>query len=352
METDSVGGSFLNPRGPHSPAGLKFHAPVTPPSGSNPHTPSSPHTGLSQPHSQTYGSPATSFNLASPPSLPPTINPSPSMLPHASPGGLLASSPSNPMHVPSPASLLPIASPGPIPPGHSPGYLQGHLDGSPFPASQSPAVSNWPGSPSLPRPSPARPGQSPSATHPNRVLPQRSWAGAVPTQLTYEALDSLCSPAPHPQGLPGPEMSPLERFLGCVYMRRALQRFIQAEDCLTGIPSTEPLVVLFKVETLHCRVALNSSHLQSLHLKITPMPEHKEQWSVEDLQIIERLFDVRAAAPPYRPNSLYGFGRMLNVPINVLKDIVQIIKLELVRRSTSGPGRIHSFFFSSLRYPD
>lgn len=45
----------------------------------------------------------------------------------------------------------------------------------------------------------------------------------------------------------GPDMSPLERFLGCVYMRRALQRFIQAEDCLMGIPSTEPLVVLFKV---------------------------------------------------------------------------------------------------------
>jgi hypothetical protein len=50
--------------------------------------------------------------------------------------------------------------------------------------------------------------------------------------LTHEALDLLCSPSPHPQHLPGPELSPLERFLGCVYMRRQLQRFIQNEDCV------------------------------------------------------------------------------------------------------------------------
>ena len=73
---------------------------------------------------QSFGSsPATSFNLASPPSLPPNINPSPNMLPHPSPGGLLANSPSNPLHVPSPAGLMPTSSPGPcptVPVGHSP----------------------------------------------------------------------------------------------------------------------------------------------------------------------------------------------------------------------------------------
>lgn len=117
----------------------------------------------------------------------------------------------------------------------------------------SPATSNWPGSPSMPRPSPARPGQSPggtagqhnamhspqgehkTASHLARVLPQRSWAGAVPTILSQEALDMLCMPSSHPQGLPGPELSPLERFLGCVYMRRQLQRFIHSEDCVSFI---------------------------------------------------------------------------------------------------------------------
>lgn len=366
---DSDGGgpmSFLGThhRGPQSPAqqregGLRFHPPLTPPSGSNPHTPASPHPTMSQAgQHQSFGSsPATSFNLASPPSLPPNINPSPSMLPHPSPGGLLANSPSNPLHVPSPAGLMPTSSPGPcptVPVGHSPAGSfmgqTGHTDGSPFPSSQSmasPATSNWPGSPSMPRPSPARPGQSPGGTghsalhspqadhkpgvsHLSRVLPQRSWAGAVPTLLTHEALDLLCSPSPHPQHLPGPELSPLERFLGCVYMRRQLQRFIQNEDCLVGIPSTEPGVVNFKVESLQCRVGLNPQHLQSLHIKVSPLPDHKDQWSAEEMQIIEKFFDTRAAAPPYKPNALSGFGRMLNVPYNVLKDFIQIMKLELM----------------------
>lgn len=72
--------------------------------------------------------------------------------------------------------------------------------------------------------------------HLSRVLPARSWAGAVPTLLTNEALDTLCRPSPHPQKeINGPELSPLERFLGCVSMRRHLQRFIQSEDCVSLI---------------------------------------------------------------------------------------------------------------------
>lgn len=360
---DSEGGGnvgFLGHHrgGPQSPAqqrdNLRFHPPLTPPSGSNPHTPASPHTAnISQANQhQSFGSsPATSFNLASPPSLPPNT---PNMLPHPSPGsGLVANSPLNQMHVPSPAGLMPTSSPGPcsnVQVGHSPAssFMQtGHIDGSPFPASQSmasPAASNWPGSPSVPRPSPARPGQSPghvalhspqaaehkAVNHLSRVLPQRSWAGAVPTLLTHEALELLCAPSVHPSGLPGPDMSPLERFLGCVYMKRQLQRFIQTDESLTIINSTEPGVVHFKVDTLQCRVGLNPQHLQSLHIKVQPVVEHKDQWTLEELQILEKFFDTRAAAPPYKPNALNGFGKMLNLPFNILKDFIQIMKLELV----------------------
>lgn len=118
----------------------------------------------------------------------------------------------------------------------------------------SPAASNWPNSPGMPRPSSARSGQSPGAPshlahspdHKNdlwqqsRAIPQHLWAGAVPTVLTYKSLDLLCRPystpasapnlppPPMPQGTP--ELSPLERFLGCVYMRRQMYRFIQAEE--------------------------------------------------------------------------------------------------------------------------
>lgn len=85
-----------------------------------------------------------------------------------------------------------------------------------------------------------------SSSHLSRVLPQRSWAGAVPTLLTHEALEILCSPSPHPQGLPGPELAPLERFLGCVYMRRQLHRFIHNESYV----STYEIKYMFLVNSM------------------------------------------------------------------------------------------------------
>lgn len=99
----------------------------------------------------------------------------------------------------------------------------------------SPATApNWPGSPSVARPSP-RPDEKPVAEASTPVDPKtpvRSWTtSSVPTMLTCEALETLCFPSPNPQPeVPGPDMCPLERFLGCVYMRRNLQRFIQSED--------------------------------------------------------------------------------------------------------------------------
>lgn len=354
------GGSFLggHHRGPQSPAGtrepgLRFHPPLTPPSGSNPHTPASPLTSMNQPNTHTsFGnSPATSFSLASPTN----INPSP--MPHPSPGsGFVANSP----QLASPGGLLSNSSPGPVStnlPGHSPvsSFMQtAHTDGSPFPAAQSmtsPAASTWPGSPNMPRPSPARPGQSPvghpvmhspqselrTGSHLSRVLPQRSWAGAVPTLLTHEALENLCCPTTHPQGYPGPELAPLERFLGCVYMRRQLQRFIQNENYLHLIPSTEVGVYHFRVaDTFQCRIGLNPQHLQSLHIKITSLIEHKDIWTAEEIQTLEKFFDAHASVPPYKPNTVFTFCMMLNVPVNVLKDFIQIMKLEFMQIPLQG----------------
>ncbi|PSN29847.1 Mediator of RNA polymerase II transcription subunit 14 [Blattella germanica] len=284
MDSDGAGPmSFLGAhhRGPQSPAqqregGLRFHPPLTPPSGSNPHTPASPHPTMSQASQhQSFGSsPAASFNLASPPSLPPNINPSPNMLPHPSPGGLLANSPSNPLHVPSPAGLMPTSSPGPCP--------------------TVPVIQ--------------------MAAH---FLRPRAWP-----------------PLPRPTGLVLPACLALRQHdQGSHLGVRGIRPYTAHRPTisqLTGIPTTEPGVVNFKVESLQCRVGLNPQHLQSLHIKVTPLPDHKEQWTAEEMQIIEKFFDTRAAAPPYKPNALSGFGRMLNVPYNVLKDFVQIMKLELV----------------------
>lgn len=111
---------------------------------------------------------------------------------------------------------------------------------------------------------------------------------------------------------------------------------------LTLITSNEQGVVLFKVDGLQCQVYLNSTHMQSLHIKVTQIPSTLQdgkqpfQWSMEELQIIEQFFELRVAAPPYRPTSLQGFTRMLNVPHQVLKDFIQIIRLELMPELVQG----------------
>uniref|UniRef100_T1J569 Mediator of RNA polymerase II transcription subunit 14 n=1 Tax=Strigamia maritima TaxID=126957 RepID=T1J569_STRMM len=367
---DSLDSFMSGHQKPNSPAdrsqegGLRFHHPVTPPSGSNPHTPASPHMGVL---SNTYSSSpaAASFPLASPPSLQGNINPSPSMhhMGTPSPGTLLtANSPSNPLHVPSPGSFLPIASPSPQVHLPSPaGAFMGHPEGgSPYPSSglsmPSPATQQWPRSPSMPRPSPGgrnlgtvqSPGSHPALhspqgehkgmvmsqtlTHLSRILPQRSWAAATPTLLTHGAFDVLCTPAPILNVPPIPGMSvcsPLERFMSCVYLRRSLQRLIQNEDNLQSIPCNEPGVVIFKVENFHCRVSQNSNHLQTLYLKITPTPEHKDHWSPEEFQILERFFDNRVVCNPYKPSAMLAFVRMLTSPPRILKDFIQIMRFEL-----------------------
>lgn len=66
-----------------------------------------------------------------------------------------------------------------------------------------------------------------------RVLPQRSWAAATSTILTNESFAALCSPTPlqvSPGNVTNGSLSPLERFLGCAYMRRNLLKLIQSED--------------------------------------------------------------------------------------------------------------------------
>lgn len=74
--------------------------------------------------------------------------------------------------------------------------------------------------------------------------------------------------------------------------------------------------------------------MQSLHIKVTQIPPNVQdckppfQWGIEELQIIEQFFELRVAAPPYRPTSLQGFTRMLNVPPQVLKDFIQVNDLE------------------------
>lgn len=129
-------------------------------------------------------------------------------------------------------------------------------------------------------------------------------------------------------GALAPHCSSLERFLGCVFMRKSLHRVVQGDDNMTMLAPAEPGVIQFRAETLQCRVSLNPTTLQSLHLKLSQSGP-TDQWAPEELQLLERYFDTKVASFPYKPNAFMSFTRLLNAPINILKDFVQLMRLEL-----------------------
>ena len=70
-------------------------------------------------------------------------------------------------------------------------------------------------------------------TTPPRPMTARTWAATVPTILSHAAFTKLCSPAPVLTSVrrgPPVMLSPLERFLCCMQLKRHLTRVIQSED--------------------------------------------------------------------------------------------------------------------------
>lgn len=72
-------------------------------------------------------------------------------------------------------------------------------------------------------------------------------------------------------------MAPLERFLGCIYMRRTLQRVIQETEYLTAMPVTEPGVIPFRYVSY---VIISSSYiiymLSLVQVRFAPWPVDSE----------------------------------------------------------------------------
>ncbi|XP_038209291.1 mediator of RNA polymerase II transcription subunit 14 [Zerene cesonia] len=292
-----------SPMSPMPPGGLRFPAPLTPPQPHTPHSaPVTPH-----PASPAHQMGGGSFNLTSPPGG----------AGGAGGAGGVGASPASPL---APSPLAPAASPHPPPT-------------SPF--------TTWPASPSLPRPSP---GHHPSPRHHiDHKGPQasststasgrgRPWAGATATPMAVSKLEALCTPCEPPPGAPpGPALAPLQRFLACVYMKRAMQRAVQQEEFLTLV-SVDATSLTFRCDTacLAARVALHPQHMQSLHLQLTPLPDNKDNWSAEDLQVMEKFFEQRVAIAPYRGTALQGWCRALGAPPAALPSLVALMRAELV----------------------
>jgi len=85
--------------------------------------------------------------------------------------------------------------------------------------------------------------------------------------------------------------------------------------------------------------------MQGLQLKLTSSgQDYRDQLTIEELQVIERFFEVRVMAIPFKPMALHAFARLLNAPYKILRDLVQIMKLELM------PGTFGQVFKWSVQF--
>ena len=233
------------------------------------------------------------------------------------------------------------------------------------PAAQSmpsPAAANWPSSPMY-RPSP-RPVQSPaqqshstgnlnqqngpgsvgsSNVHTMRVSPTRNLSpAAFPTILTQVGFEAMCrSNAPNENA--GFEanatfagLSHLERFLGCVFMRKNLQQLIVKQDCpFTLIHSTELGVIQFKDknELFHFKIQMHPETMQNLQIKITSL-DRNHNISQDEIETMERFFELKVISEPFKPDAFMTFARLFAIPLKCVKDFIQLMRLELYPERT------------------
>lgn len=63
---------------------------------------------------------------------------------------------------------------------------------------------------------------------------------------------------------------------------------------------------------------------------VSVFSEYQDKWSAEEVQILEKFFDLKVFCPPYKLNALTAMGRIISAPYRIVKDCIQIMKLELV----------------------
>jgi mediator of RNA polymerase II transcription subunit 14 len=87
---------------------------------------------------------------------------------------------------------------------------------------------------------------------------------------------------------------------------------------------------MFRSESLQFRVSLDPNHFQSLHLKVIPVHESQNIWSLDEIQLLEKFFASKVVSPPFRPYGLAAFAKLVSLPTRIIKDCIQIIRLQLI----------------------
>lgn len=126
----------------------------------------------------------------------------------------------------------------------------------------------------------------------------------------------------------------LEKHLGASFMIKNIhERLTKTPARWAATITSDSTAVCFSTDIMQYRFSLDL-HKGTVQMKATP--QMIEDWRVEDIEVLERYFESRIGSYPFKTDPILGFCRILsNFPKNVLKDMIQIFRLEMVSSSFS-----------------
>lgn len=121
------------------------------------------------------------------------------------------------------------------------------------------------------------------------------------------------------------QVAHLERHLGASFMIKNINERLTKNPRASA--SNDSTVISFATENMQYRFSLDPAR-GMVQMKATPTIN--DEFRAEEVEILERYFDTKIGSHPYKTDPILGFCRILSFPKNVLHDMIQILRLEMV----------------------
>ena len=191
--------------------------------------------------------------------------------------------------------------------------------------------------------------QESSQNHGLLQLPYTSYSGANFTVISHAALQLLCTSL-HPKTVRWPinlqaVPCPLEQFLSCALCRSMLNKCVASTEFVNNIAMPQnadgadaSLASAFVTRSLQLVCQPHPQDMLKLVIKANPAAgsQNIDNWLLDDLQTIEKFFDLRVTCSPYRQGAMIAFFNMISAPTPILKDLIQLMRIEMYGHQLPG----------------
>lgn len=93
--------------------------------------------------------------------------------------------------------------------------------------------------------------------------------------------------------------------------------------------ANEPGVIQLKGEHMIYRFTIDPT-MESLHMEAVTMPEDNGVWTYDEVETLEKYFELKVASFPHKPDAFISFNRLLSsIPLILKKDFIALLKIEL-----------------------